>query len=417
MIGPRQRRQAAPPGGDGRRAAVPSLVFVANARLPTEKAHGHAIVRLCEAFARLGCDVELWHPRRHQPEGLRDRDVFGFYGVDPVFKVRTLPNLDVVRLDPLLPAGLFLPFFVAHEAIWARYAARWAARRGADLYITRDVLVAHALARRGLRTVLDVHVVPQGIRRHALARLARLHVAFLALTEGNRTELAAAGVPPTHVTVVGSAVDPARFADLPPPEQCRELHGLPLDRPIVGYVGRFETLGQEKGIATLVRGVGLLAARSDHRPFLVCVGGPLTMAGAYLLLAGKVGLTDTDVRFVDHVPAQEVPTWIRALDVGVALYPPTHHMAKFASQFTSPLKLYEYMAAGIRILTSDLPTTRAVLGDYPAAFFTPSADPAVVADVLAAALRAPVPLEARSWPVPTWEDRARTILNAATCPP
>ncbi len=40
------------------------IIYIANARIPTEKAHGNTIMKMCEAFARAGNEVELMIPRR-----------------------------------------------------------------------------------------------------------------------------------------------------------------------------------------------------------------------------------------------------------------------------------------------------------------------------------------------------------------
>jgi len=388
-----------------------SVVFVANARLPTEKAHGHAIVKLCEAFARLGADVELWHPRRHQFDPrLRGCSVFEFCGVEPCFAVRTLPNIDVVRLDPWLPERLFRPLFVAHEAAWGAYVARLAAHRRADLHVTRDILCAWWLARAGLPTVLDLHVVPRGPRRRALTHLAPLpgFCGIVALTSGIRDHLVSMGIDSSLVRVGGSAVDVRTYENLPDRDACRARLGLPVDRPIVGYVGRFQTLDQEKGIPQLIRAIAALKPRMGSAPLLLCVGGPMEPVPGYLALAGSVGLDEADVRFVDHVPAREVPSWIASLDVGTAVY----ERSDFSERFTSALKLFEYMAAGIPVVASDLPTVREALGSYPAAFLAPPDHIAALADALKTALVHPRLRE--PWPhVPTWEDRATTFLAFA----
>jgi hypothetical protein len=38
------------------------LIYVADARLPTEGVHGDQILKMCEALAHQGVDVELVHP-------------------------------------------------------------------------------------------------------------------------------------------------------------------------------------------------------------------------------------------------------------------------------------------------------------------------------------------------------------------
>ena len=69
------------------------LLYIVNARLPTEKAHGYQISKMCEAFAENGIESLLVHPYRYQsrPE-LFQQTVFDYYGVRRVFEISTLKN-------------------------------------------------------------------------------------------------------------------------------------------------------------------------------------------------------------------------------------------------------------------------------------------------------------------------------------
>lgn len=51
------------------------------------------------------------------------------------------------------------------------------------------------------------------------------------------------------------------------------------------------------------------------------------------------------------------------------------------SQFTSPIKLFEYMGAGCAVVASDLPSIREILDENDAVWFTPG-DPASLADAI-----------------------------------
>ena len=48
------------------------LLYLANIRLPTEKAHGLQIMQNCEAFADVGAEVTLWCARRVNTPELRN---------------------------------------------------------------------------------------------------------------------------------------------------------------------------------------------------------------------------------------------------------------------------------------------------------------------------------------------------------
>src|SRR3989338_6533517 len=83
------------------------LSYIADIRLPTEKAHGAQIMKTCEAFSLNGIDTELIVPWRfnHIKE-----NPFTYYNIRGNFKITKIPSLDLVRLCRL---GFFVlsPFF------------------------------------------------------------------------------------------------------------------------------------------------------------------------------------------------------------------------------------------------------------------------------------------------------------------
>ena len=340
--------------------SVKRIVYLANARLPTEKAHGYQICKMCEAFVQNGVEVVLMHPERHQSDPrLREQSVFDYYGIQRRFEVRALRNWDVVRLNVVIPNRLFTPIFFAHALIWGLYAVLVARKERADCYYTRDSAIAYWLVRLGLPTVYEAHVVPRWGQYLLLKSIARSPAIRLVIviTSFIRERLLGMGFPPEKVMVLPDGVDLSLFENLPFKEECRQHLGLPKDRPIIGYIGRFRTLEMEKGIPQLIGAMALLPRIQGEEPLLLCVGGPMDAVPGYLELARQLGVPQERLRFVDRVPNTEVPYWIRACDVVTIPWPWT----EFSAYFTSPLKLFEYMAAGVPIVASDLPSIREVL--------------------------------------------------------
>ncbi|HEY5173116.1 MAG TPA: glycosyltransferase family 4 protein [Acidimicrobiia bacterium] len=391
------------------------LIYLANARLPTEKAHGHAIVKMCEAYAREGARVELWHPRRQQGDArLSAMSVFEFYDVPRTFRVRTLKNLDVIPAERWLPKPFHRALVGVHDFAWARYAAHLVKRDRPTLCHTRDAGIAFWTARANTPTILEVHDPPAGPRRGLVRRTAERTSlrGVVALTEGSRASLEALGVPRSKIIVLGSAVDTEPYERLPSRAECRREHGLPLDRPIIGYIGRFRTMGLEKGLTTLVKAAAMLEAARTEEALLLCVGGPMDEVSGYLRIAHEYGGRVDDFRFVDRVPSSEIPSWIRACDIGVVPSPGTRRFAQFAS----PMKLFEFMAGGVPMVVTDLPALSDTLTHGRNSWLVPPDDPKALADGLAHLLSDP---ELRNRLADqakqdvgrhTWRARAATLL-------
>ena len=392
------------------------IAYLFNGRLPTEKAHGYQIVKMCEAFAANGLEVALWYPKRFQPDpALQRKDIFVYYGTRPNFRVRVSPNIDVVRWERVLPERIFKGVFFAHAFAWGLYASLASRGEKADLYYTRDSAVAYWLVRMGLPTVYEAHVVPRRAQRWLLQHMAVCPALRLvvALTSSIRERFIKMGFPEEKVIISSDAVDLTLFEGLPSKEECRQRLSLPAKRAIIGYIGRFRTMEMEKGIPELVRAMACLPSLKGREPLLLCVGGPMDAVPAYLKLAARMGLPESRLKFIDHVNHAEIPHWVRACDVVTIPWPWT----EFSAYFTSPLKLFEYMAAGVPIVASDLPSIREVLRHGENAWLVEPGDSKALADGISRLLRDnasshKMASNARhSVKGHSWEERASRILD------
>jgi glycosyltransferase involved in cell wall biosynthesis len=395
---------------------VERLVYITNERLPTEKAEGYHVCKSCEAFVQNGVKVLLLHPYRRQFDcALQEKSVFHYYNIPPAFNVRILPNWDVVPLSLVIPHKLFTPLSFTHALFWGLFAALAARRERAELYYTRDSAVAYWLGMLGLPMVYEAHAVPKRAQRWLLRRMANQPALKLVvvLTRFIAQGFVEIGVPAEKITVLPEAVDLAHFTSLPPRDECRRHLGLPLGCPIIGYAGRFQTMGMEKGIPELVHAMASLPSFNGKEPLLLCVGGPMEAVPAYLELARHHGIPEHRLRFVNRVSNTEVPVWIRAFDVAVAPYPVTEHYA----YFMSPLKLFEYMAAGVPIVATNLPSIREVLRHGENAWLVEPGDPNVLAEGIWRVLRDSTLNRGLAYRAQqaatkyTWEARASSILK------
>ena len=75
------------------------LVYVANLRAPSEKAHVLQSFKMCEAFRRLGLDVELTHPRRRNTAAMEGVDALSYYDVECPFRLAPCATAEVGRQE------------------------------------------------------------------------------------------------------------------------------------------------------------------------------------------------------------------------------------------------------------------------------------------------------------------------------
>ena len=374
---------------------------------------------MCEAFAKVGVEVTVVHPYRKQPDPrLQHTNLFEYYGLNETFSVRTLPYLDTYVLQRWLPRFLFTAAHLAVDLIWTGYAAWTAKNIGADVYVSREPTVGWWLAKFGLPSVYDAHGVPKRAQRWFLRRIARQRRLRLATSTNSwiRDRLVEMGFDPERTAVLSNAMDPTQFGAVPSKEECRSRLGLPLNRPIVGYIGRFQAMRLDKGVPSLIESVGKLSGKKIVEPMLLCVGGPMEPVQSYLELAKQLGVPDENMLFVDRVPNVDVPYWMKACDVVTVPWSWT----EFSAYETSPIKLFEYMAVGVPIVASDLPSVREILTDQDNAILVDPGNP----DALAAGIERALSDKSLSnriaskahqdVQVHTWEHRAATMLSSAS---
>jgi glycosyltransferase involved in cell wall biosynthesis len=170
-----------------------------------------------------------------------------------------------------------------------------------------------------------------------------------------------------------NGVDTEHFRLAPPDPAARAALGLDPRRPVVGTIGRLE---DRKGHDQLLRAAGtMLAGGNGRRPQIVIVGdGPLREK--LQAQAQSLGVGDS-VRFVGAVA--DVRPSLAAMDVFVL---PSH--AEGMSN-----ALMEAMAAARPVVATAVGGNTEVVVDGETGVLIPPADPAAIADAIAALLRDP----------------------------
>lgn len=385
------------------------LCYLANVRLPTGKAYGLQIFQNCEAFGRNGAVVALYVPRTvNTPRMRRVDDPWAHYGVARQFSLHRVPCLDLHpsfkrRAGPLASRVQSLAYHLVLLPLMLITRA--------DVYYTRDPLTLLALGLVKPRHTLayEVHLLAtralgRWVQR-ACARRAGTVIAVTARLAERMRELGA-----SRVIVARDGYRADRFAELPERAAARKALDLPLEAFIVGYVGHLRTMQMSKGVDTLVDAAG----RADRPVTLCVVGSPARMIEA--LRERWLARHLPPERFIapGEVAPSAVPHYIAAFDVCAMPMPWTEHFAYYAS----PLKLFEYMAAGGTIVCTDLPSTVEVVRGGETALLVPPSDVDALADALRRLyddplLRDRLGRSAKSAALDyTWDVRAREVLRA-----
>ena len=205
--------------------------------------------------------------------------------------------------------------------------------------------------------------------------------------------------------VVPNGVDVELFRDRPDRTRARAELGLPLSAQLLCFTG---SLRPWHGLDIAIEA---MAALPDDVHLVVAGDGPVR--AELESRAHQLGL-DARIHWLGQVAHRQIPRVLAACDVALAPYPATHDFG------FSPLKLYEYLAAGIPVVASSIgQIPRALDGGRWGSLVRPG-DPVALAAGVADVLRDPaVSLtraeRARAYALAEcgWRNRAEQVLAAA----
>ncbi len=365
------------------------LIYIANIRLPTEKAHGIQIMEMCAAFAGCGMEVELVVARRFN---LIKDDPFIYHDIKKNFTICKLLCLDLIGL------GKF--GFIIEVVSFSLSAAIYSLTRKDSIFYTRDASVALFLKLLGKKVAWEGHM---GQTNFVIKILIFLKVPMVMITKSLLELYISLGVLPEQIIVASDGVDLERFDVDISKEAARKKLGLSLDKKIVLYKG---ALFAWKGAGDIARAAENFV--NENIIFVFIGGTEKDVASFKNDFGGR-----ENILILGNRPRTETPIYQKAADVLVI---PNSAKNDISNLYTSPMKLFGYMAGGVPIVASDIPSLREVLSERNAILVPADNPDALGAGIkklledgeLSEKLAKQALVDVREY---TWEKRARKIIN------
>ncbi len=363
------------------------LLYVTNARIPTEWAHSLQIMKTCEALAHAGADLALWTPAKKL---YIKESPFSYYNVKELFPIQRFFTIDWPRLRGL--------GFILQTLTFALSVRLGLLREPVSSVIyCRDEMVVALLASLGVRNLVwESH---DGVWNRWAKSAARSARHLVVVSHGLKDFYVENGVASEKITVIPNGIGLEEFAQPEVQTEARTRLGLPQDKKIALYIGMLEGW---KGVDTLLAAAPLLSPDT----LVVIIGGEDDA------LVARLAKEYPLIRFLGFRPQRELADNQAAADV---LILPNTGKSEIGARFSSPLKLLSYMASSKPIVASDLPSVRELVDDK-SAYLVRSDDPAALAEGIKTALAHSEQSAARAKLARervadyTWDARANTIL-------
>lgn len=195
------------------------------------------------------------------------------------------------------------------------------------------------------------------------------------------------------IVVIPNAVDVSEFTLSISKEEARKKLHLDVSKKYAIYTGH---LYAWKGVHTLAE-----AAQYMPEVEILFVGGREEDIKQF----GEKYKDTKNIHLVGRRPHIEIPLWQCAADVLVL---PNTAKEEISAHYTSPMKLFEYMASGRPIVASRIPSIVEHLDDDHATLVKPDDAQALAQGICEALKKKKKPFDLSRY---TWDDRARRIIS------
>lgn len=322
------------------------IAYISAAVIPSWTANSVQVMKVCQALSQNGEEVALYVPGKKSA----DWDTLAtHYGVSTQFPIHW------VR---------FIPFFKKIDFVLS--ALRLARKYNADLIYTRLLWAAVLALYWGFPVILELHDRPIGrmgarlLKQFVRSRGTKLLVLITHSLQQILEREYPIKVKPEELVIAPDGVDLERYQNQFTPSQARQHLGL-AEKFTAVYSGGFY---EGRGLDSLLE-----LARSFPEVNFIWVGGKGDMVARWKTRINEEQLTNIQLTgFVDN---QRLPFYQMAAEILLMPYGKTISGSSGGNiaDVSSPMKMFEYMASGRVILTSDLPVLREVLNENNAVFY------------------------------------------------
>tara|TARA_Y100000589_G_scaffold96682_1_gene91211 strand:+ start:424 stop:1614 length:1191 start_codon:yes stop_codon:yes gene_type:complete len=311
-----------------------NIGIIVYGRFPTEKAYGSHIIDTSIGFLDNECSVSVFYSKTSNKKTL-EIDPEKYYGNSEINFIE-VKNYDFTKLFfyDLIPNFIQKIFWTLGAFFWSKKLENYLNDIDTLWSTNPNLLINHVSNHE--RIVYEKHGAGKFIQKYVVRKLSKYkNVFFVGTSKTSYHELLS--LSPERTIYLTNGVDINSYKTIESHEKKPKLN--------IGYIGMLETYGEDKGVKKAFLELKNIAKDYDFK--LTLIGGPKEKIDE---IVEEFKDTNIELLYKYKIPKNQVPKYIKNLDIGIVPYPNEFHMTNYAS----PLKIFEYAAGNAAILSSDI---------------------------------------------------------------
>lgn len=326
------------------------MIISIDGNIPSKKAHSFNIMKMAQGFLDLNEDVTLitlnsWPLIK---ASMKIADLYDYYSVSKNIKIKRITPWNLDFFKSTLGAKNY-----------NTKASEYILKQNPNFVYCRGYLTPYYCIKKGLQVITEIHSV--NYDHPDLKKLFSViendnFLGLVTIHQKIKEEYIKKGVPEDKIIVLEDAVDPERFEINDDKSYCRRKVGLDKEETYIVYSG---SLYKEKGIENILLTAKIVQDKSNIK--FVLVGGSSKEIIFWQNYCSKALIKNVD--FTGFVSNSILPYYLKAADALIMPYSLKIKYEAMDINTTSPLKLFEYMAARRPIISTNISVIAKILDD------------------------------------------------------
>lgn len=345
------------------------IAVISSGHIPSFWAHSINTVKHANAFHELGHHCEIFSPKRHlENQTLRQYNPYELYDLNSKVRLHLFcdksPNY--FREDPKLKRLIKfihrkIPSFNLFLSDPEKKIAQEILKSDFDLSYCRTYRSAILLLESNFPTIIETHH-PNPAQAPQLKKIISFSnkknfLGLVTIHEKIKEQYIKLGLSAKKIKVLEDAVDIQKFDQVTETsEALRKQLNLPLDKTIIMYCG---SLKAGKGIKKIINTAK--NCKQNSSILFEVIGGTSDEVSYWKEIAAKNSLNN--INFRGFIENSRVPLFLKSSDILFMPYDLSEKQSIMDLETTSPIKLFEYMAAKKIIITTKIPTIEKIVSE------------------------------------------------------